>query len=52
MEILEKVRHIVKNNFDTELIYSKNNLKAEKKGKYKTRLPMFLCTSNIDWFSL
>ena len=48
MEILEKVRNIVKNNFDTELIYSKNNLKAEKKGKYKTRLPMFLCTSNID----
>ena len=31
MEILEKVRNIVKNNFDTELIYSKNILKAEKK---------------------
>ena len=31
MKILEKVRNIIKNKFNRELIYSKNYLKAEKK---------------------
>ena len=35
MEILEKVSNIVKNKFNSELIYSKKYLKAEKKSKHK-----------------
>ena len=30
MEIVEKLRHIIKNRFNSELIYSKKCLKAEK----------------------
>ena len=31
MEILEKVSNIIKNKFNSDLIYSKKYLKAEKK---------------------
>ena len=31
MEILKKIRNIIKNKFNKELIYSKKYLKAEKK---------------------
>ena len=50
MEILETVRNIIKNKFNSELIHSKKYLKAEKK-KNKTnkrRLSMFICISHID----
>ena len=30
MEIIEKVRNIIKNKFNSQLIYSKKYLKAEK----------------------
>ena len=30
MEVLEKVRNIIKNKFNRELIYSKKYLKSEK----------------------
>ena len=33
MEILETVRNIIKNKFNSELIHSKKYLKAEKKKK-------------------
>ena len=33
MEILEKVRNIIKSKFNSELIFSKEYLKAEKKKK-------------------
>ena len=33
MEILEKVRNIIKNKFNSELVYSKKYLKAGKKHK-------------------
>ena len=46
MEILEKIRNIIKNKFNTKLIYSKKYLKPEK-NKYKRRLSVFLYTSNI-----
>ena len=50
MGILEKVRNIIKNKLNIELIYSKKYLKPEKKNKNKKkkRLLMFICTSNID----
>ena len=35
MEILETVRNIIKNKFNSELIHSKKYLKAEKKKKNK-----------------
>ena len=47
MEILEKVRSIIKNKFNSELIYIKKYIKA-KENKHKRRLSMFICTSNID----
>ena len=43
MESLEKVNNIIKNN--SELIYNKKNLKAEK--KHRRKLSMFICTNNI-----
>ena len=33
MKILEKVRNIIKNKFNSKLIYSEKYLKAEKKKK-------------------
>ena len=36
MEILEKVRNIIKNKFNNQLIYCKKFLKAAKKKKKKT----------------
>ena len=36
MEILETVRNIIKNKFNSELIHSKKYLKAEKNKKKKT----------------
>ena len=48
MVILEKVWNIIKNKFNSELTYCKKYLKAKKKKKQKRRLPMFICTSNID----
>ena len=47
MEILEKVSNIIKNEFNSKLIYTKRYLKAEKK-KHKRRLLMFVCTDDID----
>ena len=46
MEVLEKVRNVIENKFNSKLIYRKKYLKAEK-NKHRMRLPMFLCTSNI-----
>ena len=51
MEILEKISNIFKNKLNSKLIYSKKYLKAEK-SKYKRRLSIFTCTSNIDLFYL
>ena len=48
MEILEKVSNIIKNRFNSELIYRKKYLKAEKENKHKRKLSMFICTNNID----
>ena len=50
MEVLEKVSNTIKNKFNSELTYSKKNLKAEK-NKLKSRLSMFICTNNFDWFN-
>ena len=36
MEILEKDRNIIKNKFNSELIYSKKYLKVEKKQQKNT----------------
>ena len=47
MKILDKVSNIIKKKFNSELIYSKKYLKAEK-NKHKRRLSMFICTNNID----
>ena len=47
MKVSEKVWNIIKNKFNSKLIYSKKYLKAEK-NKHKRRLSMFICTSNID----
>ena len=47
MEFLEKVCNIIKGNCNSELIYSKKYLKAEKTTKYKRRLSIFICTNNI-----
>ena len=47
MEILEKASNVIENKFNTELIYNKKYLKAEKK-KQKRRLSMYRCTNNID----
>ena len=43
MEFLEKVRNSIKNKFNSELIYNKKYLKAEKK-----ILSIFICITNID----
>ena len=52
MEIFEKVSNIIKDKFNSELVYSKEDLKAEKKKTHththKRRLSMFICTNNID----
>ena len=50
MEILEKIRNIMKNKFNSELVYGKKYLKTEKKRKInlKRKLSMFTCTSNIN----
>ena len=47
MEILEKGMDIIKNKFNSELIYRKKYLKAGQK-KHKRKPSMFICTSNID----
>ena len=39
--------NIIKNKFNSELIYSKKYLKAEKNER-KRMLSMFICTNNID----
>ena len=46
-EILEKVSNIIKIKFNSELMYSKRYLKAEK-NEHKRRLPMVICNNNID----
>ena len=46
--ILEKVSKIIKNKFDSKFIHSKRYLDAEKNDKHKTRLSVFIYTSNID----
>ena len=46
MEILEKVSYIIKNKFNSELIYSKKYLKVKK--KHKRRPSVFICSNNID----
>ena len=47
MGILQKLRDIIKNKFNSKLIYSKKYLKAEKK-PLKKSLSMFIYTSTID----
>ena len=47
-KILEKVRNIIKNKFNSELLYSEKYLKVEKQNKHKRRLSMFICSSDID----
>ena len=47
MEILEKIRNIIKNKFNSKLIYSKEDLKSEKK-IHKRRLSMFTPVILID----
>ena len=47
MEILEKNRNIIKNKFNSELIYSGKYLKSEKK-QTQSEVSMFICISNID----
>ena len=47
MENLEKVKNIIKNKFNSELIYSKKYLDAEK-NQHRRKLSMFICTRNID----
>ena len=42
MKVPEKVWNIIKNKFNSKLIYSKKHLKAEK-NKRKRRLSMFVC---------
>ena len=42
MKVSEKVWDIIKNKFNSKLIYSKKHLKAEK-NKRKRRLSMFVC---------
>ena len=52
MKTWKKVSHIIKKkNFSKELIHNKKYLKA-KKNNTKESFPMFLNTSNIDYFSL
>ena len=47
MEILEKVRNIIKNKFNSKLTCSKKYLKIEK-NKHKRRLSRFIYNSNTD----
>ena len=47
-KFLEKVSNIIKNKFNSELIYNKKYVTAEKKNKQKKRLSMFICTNDID----
>ena len=37
MEVLEKVKNIIKNKFNSKFIYSKKYLKAEKNNKHKKK---------------
>ena len=41
-EIWEKVSNIIKKEFDSNFVYSKKYLKAEKKNIHKRKLSMFL----------
>ena len=41
-EIWEKVSNIIKKEFDSNFVYNKKYLKAEKKNKHKRKLSMFL----------
>ena len=47
MKILKKVSNIMKKIINSELIYNKKYLKAEKI-QHKRKLSMVLYTSNID----
>ena len=47
MKIWEKVSNIIK-KINSELIFNKKYLKAEKKFNTQKKLSMFLYTSNID----
>ena len=47
MEILEKVINVIKNKFNSELIYCQKYVKPEK-NKHQRRLSMFICTNNVD----
>ena len=48
METLEKIRNVIKTEFNSELIDSKKISKSLKKISKKMRLSMFICTCNID----
>ena len=52
MEYLENVCNTIKGKCNSELIYSKKYLKAEKTTKHKRRLSIFICTNNIYSFNL
>ena len=54
MKTLEKVSKIIENKSNSELIYSKKYIKAEKKKKkaHRRRFSMFISTNNIDLFNL
>ena len=41
MKILEKVRNIIKNKFNSKLMYSEKYLKAEKKKTQKEALSVY-----------
>ena len=41
-EILEKFRNIIKNKFNSQLLYNKKYLKAEKRNKQKEALNVYI----------
>ena len=41
-EILEKIRNIIKNKFNSQLLYNKKYLKAEKRNKQKKALNVYI----------
>ena len=45
MGILENVSNMIRNKFNSEVIYSKKHLKAETI-KHRMKLSMFICTNN------
>ena len=50
IEILEKLKNIIKNKFNGEITYSKKYIKPKNKTKtkHKRRFSIIICTSNID----